>query len=367
MRKKIISSLVIVAAILVFVYCMMQMMPKLQDYKKSDDTYRRIRKEVVEKPEDPDSVSDSSDSYVTIDWEAMKGTDCVAWLILDDISYPVMHTDNDTLYMHHLPDKTYNYGGSIFLFSDNDPYFTDESSFLYGHNMANGSMFGTLRRYKDPKYTDHQFYLYLPDGTCHTYTFFSVLSVPKTDSAYSYAFASAKSFVDYQNEMKQKSLYTTGPDADKNNRLVSLSTCNGYAGTSQRLIVQGVETSVAHTQQAASWYVPESENKYTPIQKNIIQKLRGFGLTKIQAENIEDILIENSVTDIDYLNFDMKPTDRGYEIIADGANRSRYVLYIDAQDNHMYAVKKIPESDQAKENGAGTDGIWIWQESITRG
>ena len=38
-------------------------------------------------------------------------------------------------------------------------------------------------------------------------------------------------------------------------------------------------------------------------------------------------------------------------------------VYVDSQDNHLYAVKKVPKSaGQAEENGVSADGIWIWQE-----
>ena len=338
MRKKITSGIIIAAAAVVLVYCLVQMMPKLKEYKESDDTYRRIRKEAVDEPDGPASSSSGQ---------------------TDD----VMHTDDNTLYLHHLPDKSYNYGGSIFLYSDNDPYFTDENSFLYGHNMANGSMFGNLKRYRGPQYANHVFYLYLPDGTRHTYTFFSVLSVEKSDRAYSYSFGSKDSFVDYQNYVKGKSLYQTGPAASADNKLVSLSTCDGYEGTSHRLVVQGAETAVIQAQEPASWYVPEADSKYNIVQKKVIRKLKMLGLTQKQAEKIEDVLVENSVEDINYFTFATEQTDRGFQITADGADNSRYILYIDSQDNHLYAVKKVPKSaGQAEENGASADGIWIWQE-----
>lgn len=364
MKRKIVRGIVIAAAGAVLVYCLMQMTPKLHEYKESNDTYKRIRKEAVKEPEPPSSSDESTVSdAMQIDWEALKGTDCVAWLVLDDISYPVMHTDNNTLYLHHLPDKSYNYGGSIFLYSDNDPYFTDENSFLYGHNMADGSMFGKLKRYRDPQYKDHVFYLYLPDGTRHTYTFFSVLSVNKKDTAYTYSFGSKESFVEYQKEMKQKSLYETGPAAGEDNRLVSLSTCNGYEGTSQRLIVQGAETAVEQTQDVASWYVPKTDSKYNIAQKKTIRKLKQIGLTQKQAEKIEDVLIENAVTDMNIFTFTTQQTDRGFQITADGADNSSYILFVDSQDNHLYAVKKVPKSaEKAEENGADTEGIWVWQE-----
>lgn len=47
----------------------------------------------------------------------------------------------------------------------NQPDFTDQNTIVYGHNMKNGSMFGTLDKYQDKElFEQHpEFYLYLPD------------------------------------------------------------------------------------------------------------------------------------------------------------------------------------------------------------
>ena len=260
----------------VLAYCLYKLIPKLLEYKESDDAYKKIRSEALKDPEtepetpresvlseaeetETETETEKSDA-LRIDWEKFEGTDIVAWLELDEISYPVLHSDSNQKYLHHLPDGTYNYGGSIFLYSQNSPLFTDEASFIYGHNMANGSMFGKLRRYSDSKYRDHCFYVYLPDGTRRTYRFYSVVSVPDGSAAYRWSFGSEDEFMEWQKMLMNGSMYSNSATPSIDEKYVLLSTCHGPAGTSQRLLVIGQYEDSEQIQEPASWYEDYEEN-----------------------------------------------------------------------------------------------------------
>ena len=205
---------------------------------------------------DPASVRDA----VHIDWDAFSGTDICAWFQMDSLSYPVMHTDNNDFYLHHLPDGSYNYGGSLFLYDKNDPMFTGQSSFIYGHNMNDGSMFGTLKNCLSEKYAGHVFYVYLPDGTRHTYQFYSVCLIPQTSQAYTWSFSDTAAFMNWQSFLREQSDFECGLLPDEHGRFVTLSTCNGMSGTNKRLIVVGKEVSVEKLQEPASWYDSYRDN-----------------------------------------------------------------------------------------------------------
>ena len=282
------------AAVIILAYCLYRLVPKFLEYKASDDAYNKIRNEAVrpadssvtplpdetleevssEKTSETDDV-DRSDA-LWIDWDAFAGTEIVAWLQLGEISYPIMQASDNEKYLHHLPDGSYNYGGSIFLYNKNNPLFTDQNSFVYGHNMANGSMFGTLKQYADPSKKDSCFYVYLPDGTRRKYRFFSVMSVMDHSQAYTWTFASDDTFLEYQQWCKKQSLYENSPQPSKDARYVSLSTCNGYAGTNQRLVVQGQLERVDQIQEPASWYEEwlEKNNEALQARNEKVKELR---------------------------------------------------------------------------------------------
>lgn len=257
----ILMYVIVCCAIGVLIFCLSQVVPKLLEYRQSDSSFEQMQDMNITKYDPITASSDldvSSDVDVSdalsIDWDAFDGTEIVAWFQLDDISYPIMqHTDN-SYYLNHLPDGSYNGGGSIFLLNHNNPLFTDKSNFVYGHNMANGSMFGSLKKYTTEASKDHLFYIYLPDGTRHVYQFFSVATVFQESKAYTWSFASDDSYMDWQQWILDQSMIGTSCKASKDAKYVTLSTCNGYAGTNHRLIVCGQEIRVDKLQSPASWY-----------------------------------------------------------------------------------------------------------------
>ena len=96
-----------------------------------------------------------------IDWcELMKsGEDIVAWLDIPalGIAYPVVQGDDNSYYLHHLPNGEYKNAGSLFMEVSNRPDLSDVNTVIYGHNMDNGSMFGKFRKVTDEDYRRQPF------------------------------------------------------------------------------------------------------------------------------------------------------------------------------------------------------------------
>lgn len=255
--KKIIRVAIPVVLVSGIVFCGWQVASKLRDYNISDTYYEKAQESaILQENEEIEPVDDIPvvEGAMQIDWESQKGLNAVAWVQLDNISYPVYHDDGSQWYLKHLPDGTYASAGSIFLYGENSADFTDQSSFIYGHNMGNKTMFGGLKDYAYDEYKDHQFYLYLPDGTRHTYKFFAVASVYQSSQAYTWSFADEESFLNWQQWMKDNAIVQGTAPIDASKRFVTLSTCNGTVGTTRRLVICGQEVAVERTQNPASWY-----------------------------------------------------------------------------------------------------------------
>ena len=80
-------------------------------------------------------------------WE--KNEDIYAWLEIpgSDISYPVFqHPSDDEYYLRRDINGNYATGGVLFTeVSQNSKDFSDPLTIIYGHNMTNKTMFGTLK------------------------------------------------------------------------------------------------------------------------------------------------------------------------------------------------------------------------------
>ena len=75
-----------------------------------------------------------------------KNPDTIGWIKVlgTDINYPVVQTNNNDFYLTHSFDKSYNKAGWIFADYRNKFDNTDKNIVIYGHNMRDGSMFGSM-------------------------------------------------------------------------------------------------------------------------------------------------------------------------------------------------------------------------------
>lgn len=96
---------------------------------------------------------ENSDAATTIEFGELQkiNPDIVAWIRIDGlgIDYPVVQGEDNEHYLYYTFRGEANVAGSIFLDYRNKADFSDSKIILYGHNMKNGSMFGSLKKYQD--------------------------------------------------------------------------------------------------------------------------------------------------------------------------------------------------------------------------
>ncbi len=87
------------------------------------------------------------------------------------ISYPVLQssTQEEDYYLNTTVEKKAGLPGSIYTRMINDRNFTDPNTIIYGHDMADGSYFGSLKAYVDRSFFDshRDIYIYLPNWQLH--------------------------------------------------------------------------------------------------------------------------------------------------------------------------------------------------------
>lgn len=124
----------------------------------------------------PDDTSAATLADFSVDWDALRAVnpDIVGWVYMPDtqVSYPVVHRDGDDSYYlnHDFNGNTRNMVGAeygcIMLSGENKGDFSDAVNVIYGHNMANGSMFAELAHFGDSaNFNAHRtIYLLTPEG-----------------------------------------------------------------------------------------------------------------------------------------------------------------------------------------------------------
>ena len=252
-RRRFISNCILIIAILVFLFSAYKLYGIYSEYNKGKKEYKDVMEEVITETveEDADESNDGKQEKVIfhVDFEKLLkiNSDAVAWIRFDKpekISYPIVQGEDNSEYLKKTFEKKKNGAGTLFVDAYNKGDFSDRNTFVYGHNMKNGSMFGQLRKYKDAAFCKENpyFYIYTPDGKETIYQIFAVGIVEDTDKSYNKFFADDEEYEEYLKHIKRVSRYDTEVEVTKDSRIVSLSTCTNVTET-QRLLVHGVKIS----------------------------------------------------------------------------------------------------------------------------
>ena len=185
-RKKqsngsIFTTIVLIIAICVFCVSSFQLFQILSSYKKGDNEYKKVQ-DLAVKAEELDG-----ETLFSVDFNKLKeiNPDTVAWIRFEEpsiINYPVVHSHNNKEYLTKLFGEGKNTYGTLFVDKDNAGDFTDRNTFIYGHRMKSGSMFGKLEKYAEKDFYEKHpyFYIYTPDGKESVYQIFSAGVVKDT-------------------------------------------------------------------------------------------------------------------------------------------------------------------------------------------
>lgn len=193
----------------------------------------------------PESDDDKTQTVSTHDSDALTGAnaDYFGWLTIPDtvISYPVMYSPgNPERYLHMDFYGNYSFSGTPFLDARCDP--NDGNLIIYGHNMTNGTMFGSLKRFRDRAYLAAHPYLYLEqaDGV-HVFETIAAVTIPKNDPWYCFLkAANAEEEKQWVADLREKPGLHVGSTPENGEPLLTLSTCNG-ANRSERMIIVAKE------------------------------------------------------------------------------------------------------------------------------
>lgn len=153
----------------------------------------------------------------------------IGWVYFEDshISYPIMQSEDNEKYskLDYMGEGAST--GAIFLDYRSAADFTDANSIVYGHNMKDGTMFGSLREYrKDPAYyNDHMYFQIITPQKAYRYLIFEYMDVPETYILYDYVSDAALEFVKDAEHVRIKSYMDSEIPVNKDSKVVTLSTC----------------------------------------------------------------------------------------------------------------------------------------------
>lgn len=167
-----------------------------------------------------------------------KNPDVVGWVMIPNtrINYPIVQGTDNQYYLNHTWDDRKSTAGAIFMESTNSPDFSDFRTIIYGHNMADSSMFGSLHRYDSKDYRDKYPYVYLvTDEGVLRYEIYSSYKADVESGTYALNLTEDPYKAAFIRLTKEEALYETDITPAVSDRILTLSTCAGNA--SRRRVV----------------------------------------------------------------------------------------------------------------------------------
>lgn len=262
------EKVIIVIASLAALTAAFMIFKTARDYKAASDEYDSLRQYASEEVSTTDTAEKVSEikpieleeaeerkelksnenredfPEMEVDFKALreKNPDTVGWLYVGScgISYPIVQGEDNDYYMNHTFEGTVNSSGAIIMDYRDDKYLKDWNTFIYGHNMKNGSMFGSLKKLlKDETLydSDPYIYVYLP-GYIYRYKIFSYYK-DKPDSKMYWTADTLQEYRQYIRDALSLSVRDLGVETSEENNMVTLVTCSGSGAGKMRFFVHG--------------------------------------------------------------------------------------------------------------------------------
>lgn len=166
--------------------------------------------------------------------------DTVGWLTVNNtrIDYPVVQAKDNDYYLRRDYYQNKNRHGWIFMDYRNNPDELNENTIIYGHNLANQTMFGTLRYALNSywyKKSANQIITFNTPNENMKFQIFSIYTIPTTNDYLDITFPTTDAYQSYIDLVKGRSIYDFNIEVTTADKILTLSTCAN--GNDKRLVI----------------------------------------------------------------------------------------------------------------------------------
>lgn len=209
-----------------------------------------VRKNTPQQPQtEPDGGVEETEQTVpmeaapiSVDFELLRrqSSNIVGWLYCEDtpINLPVAQSGDNDYYLRRLLDGTGNNSGTLFVDYRNARDFSDRNTVIYGHNMKNKTMFGSIGDYRKQEYYDAhpELWLLTEDGNFKVELIAGYVT-PSTSNAYVNP-DSDEEMLELTRLAAARSTFSSGITPELGDRYLTMSTCS-YEYDNARYVLVG--------------------------------------------------------------------------------------------------------------------------------
>lgn len=233
--------LILIAAALIG-FALFKIVSPWADRWKSAKDYEELADKYVSVDEVSDAEDDKKQKQkdwwltdVKVEFDKLKeqNPDIIGWIRFDNqeelgINYPILYSGDNEKYLRSDIYGNEHIAGSIFLEGLNNSDFSDYYNILYGHKVIDGSMFGSLYKYKeDGFWENNQYFTIYTETTAYRYRIFSYEDAVNGGDVYKVGYKPGNEYQKFIDEMVNNSDISTGIKPQSSNKIITLSTCTG--------------------------------------------------------------------------------------------------------------------------------------------
>ena len=246
-KTKALRIILAVIFICVFAFSCYKIAAQLIEEKDSKNLYNEIINDAIAEVQGNQSTSSTTEEPkppavpITVDFQKLKTQykDIIGWLYSPNtpINYPVVLGKDNDQYIYNMPSGEPNKSGSIFADCRNLPFEEARNFIIYGHNMKNKTMFGTLDDYrKTGYYEQHPVMYYLTPDKAYKLEIYSGFITEAGSYVYTFQHTE-KSLSDFMNKIKRKSTFSSPVKYEEGDNIMTLSTCSYETEDSRYVVV----------------------------------------------------------------------------------------------------------------------------------
>lgn len=178
-----------------------------------------------------------------------KNDDTVGWIKVDGtkVNYPIVQSDDNNYYLNHAFNGKKNAGGWIFADYRVDFDEFGKNTIIYGHNMNNRTMFGSIPLMLNKSYLKNSNKHYIKISTPTSNSVWKVFSIYTIKPEVYYLKTNFKSepYEKFITTIKGRSVHNFKTEVTIDDKILTLSTCDN-TGT-KRIAVHAKMISIEYT------------------------------------------------------------------------------------------------------------------------
>ena len=250
-KKQIYFIIYIIIILLILLFFILSYL-NIFDKKKIKDTENKIQDiveiseittgEVINTPTIEEEPEDSiywdylNYNMLDVNLNDLKNinNEVVGWIQVNNtnVNYPyVLHSDN-SYYLNHQLDKSYNTAGWVFMdYRNNSNTYLNKHTILYAHGLYNKALFGSLKNILDPNWYNNEENLVIKtvdETDSYLWQIFSIYKIETTNDYIQTDFKDEQDFNEFINLIKNRSIKDFNTTINNDDKILTLSTCYNH-------------------------------------------------------------------------------------------------------------------------------------------